>query len=101
MCGINGVYQRGSIEDDVAKVHEMNQVTHHRGPDYKAIYEDETVVLYHNRLAIIDLDQKANQPFISEDKNIVLVYNGELYNYLSIKKELSPLMISKLTLIQK
>jgi len=89
MCGINGVYQRDSVKDSVAKVQEMNKVTHLRGPDHVAIYEDENVVLGHNRLAIIDLDDKANQPFISKDKTIILTYNGELYNYISLKKQLS------------
>lgn len=89
MCGINGVYQRDSVKDSVAKVQEMNKVTHQRGPDHEAIYEDESVVLGHNRLAIIDLDDKANQPFISADENIILTYNGELYNYISLKNQLS------------
>ena len=63
----------------------MNEVSGHRGPDYSDIYTDDDVVLGHNRLSIIDLDPKANQPFISNDNNIVLVFNGEIYNYQKFK----------------
>ena len=67
----------------------MNSLTKHRGPDFTDIYLDSTVCLGHNRLAIIDLDSKSNQPFVSNDENLVLVYNGEIYNFLELKKQLS------------
>ena len=66
----------------------MNEVSGHRGPDYSDIYKDDDVVLGHNRLSIIDLDAKANQPFISNDNSIVLVFNGEIYNYQSLKAQI-------------
>ena len=65
----------------------MNEVSGHRGPDYSDIYTDDDVVLGHNRLSIIDLDAKANQPFISNDNSIVLVFNGE-FNYQSLKAQI-------------
>ena len=89
MCGINGVYNHQSLNDVENKVKQMNSLTKHRGPDFTDIYLDSTVCLGHNRLAIIDLDSKSNQPFISNDKNLVLVYNGEIYNFLELKKQLS------------
>ncbi|MFL2599982.1 MAG: asparagine synthase (glutamine-hydrolyzing) [Flavobacteriaceae bacterium] len=89
MCGINGVYNYRSLTDVENKVKEMNSLTNHRGPDFNDIYLDSTVCLGHNRLAIIDLDSKSNQPFISNDENLVLVYNGEIYNFLELKKQLS------------
>jgi len=89
MCGINGVYNHQSLTDVENKVKQMNSLTKHRGPDFTDIYLDSTVCLGHNRLAIIDLDSKSNQPFISNDENLVLVYNGEIYNFLELKKELS------------
>ena len=89
MCGINGVYNHQSLTDVENKVKQMNSLTKHRGPDFSDIYLDSTVCLGHNRLAIIDLDSKSNQPFISNDKNLVLVYNGEIYNFLELKKQLS------------
>ena len=89
MCGINGVYNHQSLTDVENKVKQMNSLTKHRGPDFTDIYLDSTVCLGHNRLAIIDLDSKSNQPFISNDKNLVLAYNGEIYNFLELKKQLS------------
>ena len=89
MCGINGVYNHQSLTDVENKVKQMNSLTKHRGPDFTDIYLDSTVCLGHNRLAIIDLDSKSNQPFVSNDENLVLVYNGEIYNFLDLKKQLS------------
>ena len=89
MCGINGVYNHQSLEDVENKVKQMNSLTKHRGPDFTDVYLDSTVCLGHNRLAIIDLDSKSNQPFTSNDKNLILVYNGEIYNFQELKKQLS------------
>ena len=89
MCGINGVYNHQSLKDVENKVKQMNSLTKHRGPDFNDVYLDSTVCLGHNRLAIIDLDSKSNQPFISNDENLVLAYNGEIYNFLELKKQLS------------
>ena len=89
MCGINGVYNHQSLTDVENKVKQMNSLTKQRGPDFTDIYLDSTVCLGHNRLAIIDLDSKSNQPFISNDENLVLAYNGEIYNFLELKKQLS------------
>ena len=50
--------------------------------------EDRKIYLEHNRLSIIDLSKNANQPFVSKDKNFVITFNGEIYNYKEIKKEL-------------
>ena len=63
-----------------------NNSLYHRGSDFKGSYCDESVSLFHNRLSIIDLSTKANQPFRFED--LVLVFNGEIYNYKEIKQEL-------------
>ena len=89
MCGINGIYNHKSLKDVENKVKLMNSLTKHRGPDYSNIYLDSSVCIGHNRLSIIDLDSKSNQPFISADENLVLSYNGEIYNFLELKKELS------------
>ena len=88
MCGINGVYQYKS-KDTLDKVHQMNKVTQLRGPDNSDVYIDNEVIFGHNRLSIIDLSESANQPYISNDETIVITYNGELYNYIDIKNELS------------
>ena len=88
MCGINGVFNHQLYHDVEIKVKSMNDLTLHRGPDFSAIYKDDKVCLGHNRLSIIDLDEKSNQPFISNNKNVVLSYNGEII-ILELKKELS------------
>ncbi len=67
----------------------MNLATAHRGPDGTNTFAGEGITLGHNRLSIIDLDSRSSQPMSSHDGNLVIVYNGELYNYKGIKRELS------------
>jgi asparagine synthase (glutamine-hydrolysing) len=60
----------------------------HRGPDAKGEWSEKNVFLGHNRLSIIDLSEQANQPFLDEEGRYVLVFNGEIYNYLELRSEL-------------
>lgn len=83
MCGIVGII---GGQEDKALIKRMLSQQSHRGPDNTSIWIDNTVQLGHNRLSIIDLSVNANQPFENED--YVLVFNGEIYNYLEIKEEL-------------
>lgn len=83
MCGINGFNFR-----DQALIEAMVKKTHHRGPDDSGIFIDDNLSLGHNRLSIIDLSQAGHQPMISPDNNLVIIFNGEIYNFLEIKKEL-------------
>ena len=62
----------------------------HRGPDDWGAYTDEGAALGFRRLAIIDLSPAGHQPMVSPDGNTVLVFNGEIYNYLELRKELEP-----------
>ena len=89
MSAINGVYNHKSFVDIENKVKLMNSLNKHRGPNFSNTYLDSTVCLGHNRLSIIDIDSKSTQPFISLDKNIVLSFDGVIYNLLELKKELS------------
>jgi asparagine synthase (glutamine-hydrolysing) len=66
----------------------MVQAIKHRGPDDDGIHRNDNVALGHTRLAIIDLSKLASQPMVSNDGDYVIVYNGELYNFLDIKLEL-------------
>ncbi|WP_203293112.1 asparagine synthase (glutamine-hydrolyzing) [Luteirhabdus pelagi] len=85
MCGIAGIVgERPSSE----ALQRMITAQQHRGPDYTGTYLDEGIALGHNRLAIIDLTSAARQPFASTDGRYVLVFNGEIYNYLELRKEL-------------
>ena len=89
MCGISGVYGLENLKNPRSIVEKMNEYIAHRGPDAEGIHEGENFVLGHRRLSIIDTTAQSNQPLYSDDKSIVLVFNGELYNYLELKKELS------------
>tara|TARA_B100000945_G_C20405093_1_gene609548 strand:- start:421 stop:2139 length:1719 start_codon:yes stop_codon:yes gene_type:complete len=61
----------------------------HRGPDFDKHQRSNNFFLYHSRLSIVDLDKRSNQPFHSQNGRYILIYNGEIYNYLDIKKKLS------------
>ncbi|MEM7162305.1 MAG: asparagine synthase (glutamine-hydrolyzing), partial [Bacteroidota bacterium] len=84
MCGIAGIVfsekQDHSEIDFSASLNLLN----HRGPDASGIYKDQKVCLGHQRLSIIDLNENANQPFRDED--FVLIFNGEIYNYKSLRQ---------------
>lgn len=83
MCGINGF---NWPDENIIK--KMNLVTKNRGPDAEGYYMDSSVSLGHRRLAIIDLSEKGKQPMCNEDGTIWLTYNGEIYNFNAIKKDL-------------
>lgn len=90
MCGIAGVFsdQKGGFPKDCnidAAVHAMNR----RGPDAQASLKMDNVHLGHSRLAVIDTNSHANQPFSSPDGRYHLVFNGEIYNHESLRKQLN------------
>jgi asparagine synthase (glutamine-hydrolysing) len=88
MCGIAGLLRPpGLLPTDSGTVTAMTDCLAHRGPDGSGQYVGEGVVLGHRRLSIIDL-ATGDQPFLSADRRLALVYNGELYNYLEIRAEL-------------
>jgi asparagine synthase (glutamine-hydrolysing) len=87
MCGILGYWGRESIAASAFGDH-LRRIRH-RGPDHAAAAELDGLHLGHNRLAIIDLDPRSNQPMISQCGNVALVFNGEIYNYVELKKELA------------
>ncbi len=83
MCGIAGFY--GFRNDELIK--KFSQELKHRGPDGEGYYIDDTVTLLNRRLAIIDR-KGGDQPIYNEDKSLVVTYNGEIYNYRELRKEL-------------
>jgi len=86
MCGIAGIIGHKANRSSILQMLETQK---HRGPDFMDFYcEDGKIALGHNRLSIIDLSSNANQPFESDCGNYILVFNGEIYNYLELKKEL-------------
>lgn len=89
MCGINGfISGKFKGEEKLSFVRKMNATLAHRGPDNDGAWNNEDLCLGHRRLSIIDLSPEGNQPFFSNDKRFVIVYNGELYNYRELKLEL-------------
>jgi asparagine synthase (glutamine-hydrolysing) len=88
MCGIFGYYHRDrqSLPHEIIK--KMGESISHRGPDDRGIFETEGVALGNQRLAIIDL-AGGNQPFISDDGQIVVVQNGEIFNHVELAAELA------------
>ncbi len=89
MCGIAG-YTHRTRRFDPAVIKEATDSMIHRGPDQQGIYETDQISLGAVRLKIIDLEAGA-QPFFSHDRKTVLVYNGEIYNYRELRKELEDL----------
>ena len=88
MCAIAGIISRNRKIND-KEIRDLQKILNHRGPDDTDYYLNDEVFLLHNRLSIIDLDKRSNQPMFDEKKNICIVFNGEIYNYLELKKKLS------------
>lgn len=88
MCGIFGQFSFGRGPVDPSVITAMSQSIRHRGPDATGQHADDTVVLGNCRLAILDLTAASNQPLHSEDGRVVIVQNGEIYNYVELREEL-------------
>ena len=88
MCGIAGAISISPISAGI--VEQMRDRLSHRGPDASGLWQsdDLRVCLGHRRLAIIDLDARSNQPMVSEDGRFVITFNGEIYNYKSVRERL-------------
>src|SRR5512132_1741452 len=93
MCGIAGIARlSGPITaDDSAVVRRMVALQKHRGPDDSGIYEHGSVVLGHGMLAIIDLSPAGHQPMTNEDGTVRVSFNGEIYNWVELARDLQRL----------
>ena len=85
MCGIAGLVTKDKNKDKLVK--KMSKRIEHRGPDGEGYYFDDDIALAHRRLSIIDLST-GDQPIYNEDKTIVTIFNGEIYNYQELRDEL-------------
>jgi asparagine synthase (glutamine-hydrolysing) len=91
MCGFTGIVDlRARRTIDRAVLERMNESQHHRGPDETGVHVAAGVGLGHKRLSIIDL-ATGQQPLYNEDRSVVVVYNGEIYNYQALIPELEAL----------
>lgn len=90
MCGIVGLIAAQAAMDLQEQVRQMADTLVHRGPDDAGVWVDETVgvALAHRRLAILDLSPAGHQPMVSACGRYVLVFNGEIYNHLELRREL-------------
>ena len=84
MCGIVGILSASKKE----YIQKSNQSIHHRGPDDDGFYMDRDLALAHQRLSILDLSLAGHQPMTIENDNIVMVFNGEIYNHMNIRDRL-------------
>lgn len=85
MCGIAGFM--GQVENRADIIRNMTEVITHRGPDSDGFFTDDNISMGFRRLSIIDLGA-GHQPIYNEDKSLVLTFNGEIYNYKDLRKEL-------------
>lgn len=85
MCGIAGFM--GQVENRADVIRNMTEVITHRGPDSDGFFTDNNISMGFRRLSIIDLGA-GHQPIYNEDKSLVLTFNGEIYNYKDLRKEL-------------
>ena len=88
MCGISGIFNFNGAPVNEAELREMNRVIHHRGPDGDGVYIENNVGIGSTRLAIIDLREIANMPIYDTENRYVIVYNGEIFNYVELRNEL-------------
>ena len=89
MCGITGVFGSGvKVTRDLLV--KMTDIIKHRGPDAEGFWinENENIGFGHRRLSILDLSSSANQPMCYDDGDYVITYNGEIYNYLELRRTL-------------
>ncbi len=90
MCGIAGIYSKNIVDRLTDRIEKMNSSIAHRGPDSGAHYSvGDKIALGHRRLSIIDLREIANQPMHSNNGDLHLVFNGEIYNFQEIKEQLN------------
>jgi asparagine synthase (glutamine-hydrolysing) len=91
MCGIAVMLGFNELLADRTVIERMNASMLHRGPDGDGVYAEGPVGLGFRRLSILDLSHAADQPMVSEDGTLILVFNGEIYNYVELRGELTGL----------
>jgi asparagine synthase (glutamine-hydrolysing) len=88
MCGICGIINFDGKPAEDKSIRQMMQIMKHRGPDDEGMFIHQNIGLGFVRLSIIDLSLAGHQPMISSDERYVVVFNGEIYNYIELKREL-------------
>ncbi|MGE0734866.1 MAG: asparagine synthase (glutamine-hydrolyzing) [Alphaproteobacteria bacterium] len=88
MCGVIAIYDHKGLRPDAARWRTARDSMTHRGPDDAGEYSAEQVWLGFRRLSILDLTQAGHQPMLGADGRVALVFNGQIYNYLDLRREL-------------
>lgn len=88
MCGIVGIVNLDKKPVDKKVLLRMTNTLAHRGPDDEGVFLEKNIGLGHRRLSILDLSSAGHQPMFYDNKNLAIVYNGEIYNYLELREEL-------------
>lgn len=88
MCGIFGYYHRDGRSLDADALAAMGEAIRHRGPDDRGVYATKGMAIGNQRLSIIDL-QGGHQPFVSDDGQIIVVQNGEIFNHIELAQDLA------------
>ncbi len=88
MCGIAGIIRLDQESVDPASLDRLTDALSHRGPDGRGVVCMNNVGLGHRRLKILDLSDAATQPMVSDDGNLILVFNGEIYNFQELRQKL-------------
>jgi asparagine synthase (glutamine-hydrolysing) len=94
MCGINGLLRLGPVGNQVPRqemernIQVMNEAIIHRGPDGEGVFANGDIAFGHRRLSILDLTENGAQPMFNEDESVMIVFNGEIYNYLELMPDL-------------
>lgn len=93
MCGVAGLINKDQTYSiDITKsINNMVESLKHRGPDSSSIWinDNKNIAIGHSRLSILDLSMRGSQPMFSSSKRFIISYNGEIYNHLNLRKELS------------
>ncbi len=88
MCGFVCFINENTLSDKYFNLIKRGKIPTHRGPDNQKFYRDKYFSAFFKRLSIMDLSSKSNQPLVSENNRYVMVFNGEIYNFKEIKKDL-------------
>lgn len=90
MCGVIGIFSSaGDLgEKEKNRLEKSLTLQNHRGPDAQGIWMNRSLAFGHNRLSIIDLSHAADQPFYREDLGLRIIFNGEIYNFQELKRDL-------------
>jgi asparagine synthase (glutamine-hydrolysing) len=88
MCGICGVVNFSDVPVNESLIREMMQIQKHRGPDDEGVFVENNIGLGFVRLSILDLSPAGHQPMFSPDRRYIVVFNGEIFNYIELREEL-------------